>query len=107
MSTVTVAPIEEKVAVLDDKAKPVKPRGTSNRDYAMKFVCAAMSSKYPLCFVIAYPHRGVAQTWLRRESAIHRMCTCSLYLCHVSVLTMDSHSIKVCIMRDFDRAFGN
>lgn len=48
MSTVTVVPIEEKAAVLDDKAKPLKPRGTSNRDYAMKFVCAAMSSKYPL-----------------------------------------------------------
>lgn len=44
MSTVTIAPIEEKVAVLDDKKARV-PGGSSNRDYVMKFVCAAMSSE--------------------------------------------------------------
>ncbi|PSR73910.1 hypothetical protein PHLCEN_2v10268 [Hermanssonia centrifuga] len=41
MSTVTIAPLEEKVAVLDEKA--AKAGSSSTRDYMMKFVCAAMS----------------------------------------------------------------
>lgn len=47
MSTVTVNPIEEKVDVLDQKVTGTG-RTPSNREYAMKFVCAAMSSEYVL-----------------------------------------------------------
>ena len=42
MSTAQVAPIEEKVAVLDEKGvKAAKVSSAS--DYAMKFACASMS----------------------------------------------------------------
>ena len=40
MSTVTVNPVEEKVDVLVKKS-----RTPSNKEYGMKFVCAAMSSE--------------------------------------------------------------
>ena len=44
-STVPVAPIEEKVAVLDERAAKAGTNNTA-KDYAMKFACASMSSEY-------------------------------------------------------------
>ncbi|KAF7797916.1 hypothetical protein EIP86_009123 [Pleurotus ostreatoroseus] len=40
-STVTTTPIEEKVAVLDRKTGP---QASTSKDYALKFVCAALSN---------------------------------------------------------------
>jgi hypothetical protein len=49
MSTVSIAPLEEKVDVLVQKSVVVQ--GTSQaQDYAMKFVCAALSSEPPSSF---------------------------------------------------------
>ena len=47
MSTVSAAPMQEKVALLDEKATRLQKKTQGN--YAMKFVCAAMSSTYPVC----------------------------------------------------------
>ena len=46
MSTVTTSStIEEKVAAFEGKAASVKAKAQVQGDYAMKFVCAAMSSE--------------------------------------------------------------
>lgn len=43
MSTVSITPIEEKAAVLDDTG--VKGGSSNPKDYAIKFACASMSSE--------------------------------------------------------------
>jgi hypothetical protein len=77
MSTVSIAPLEEKVDVLVQKSVVVQ--GTSQtQDYAMKFVCAALSSEPPSSSgplnTTAHVLRSLfAQIWLHLESATLRM----------------------------------
>ena len=65
MSAVSISPLDEKVDAIKSKAVSVVPK---TEDYALKFVCAALSSTSSLPTVRTHsPNDPTLQIWPPRE----------------------------------------